>query len=161
MLVGVDVDDALLELRYNEARGKVRDTERRLSELQEAGRAMDTDALKAQLLVDPATELDALLMAQVTPERLRSVLARLFPLVVFEGKVRTHLSIFRVQFAPGSALSMATDTANVLDEHVERYFAVQYHCRPASKSVSSFWTAQLLESNPLQRLGPPKDDGLP
>lgn len=151
MLVGVDSDDVLLEQRYDEARAKVRAAEMRLGELQEVGRVMDAEALKAQLAVDPAAELNDLLNAQVAPERLRSLLAQLFPVVVFEGKVRTHLSIFRVQFAPGSALSLASSTANVLDEYVERYMALQYHCRPTSKSQGSFWSVQMLQSNPLQR----------
>ena len=88
---------------------------------------VDVDAIEAQLNVDPAQLLECVFNdTQVAPERLRALLTRLFPSVVLEGKEGRYRSIFRIQFATGAALSLATGTATVDDGFNEQRFALRY-----------------------------------
>ncbi|MBD5802359.1 Recombinase [Azoarcus sp. Aa7] len=130
MMAASDEDDPVLIKRYEEARGAARLQKRHVDELVAGAQALDRAAIEAQLQIDPRLVLDKLFVADLPPEHLRSVLARLFPDIVFEGKRRRHLSIFRVQFVPGAALALASATSGVDDKPVELRFALSYS--PAS-----------------------------
>ncbi|PLZ00448.1 hypothetical protein CY652_20835 [Burkholderia sp. WAC0059] len=83
MLQHVTDDDPVLEARYGEARNQVVETQRKLAELEAARAKVNAADVERQKTVDPAAELVAIFDAELPPERLRAVLARLFPQVVF------------------------------------------------------------------------------
>ena len=126
MLVNVDGDDAILQERYEETRRLVRETESRLALLADGKVNIDQEAVAAQIAIDPATILGDLFEAQLPPEQLRAMLRRLFPSIVLERKNGRYCSFFRVQFAAGAALALASDTACQIDESMECRFMVRY-----------------------------------
>ncbi|MCC4118558.1 recombinase family protein [Aromatoleum toluclasticum] len=130
LMAASDEEDPVLIERYEEARGAARLQKRLVEELIAGAQALDRAAIEAQLQIDPRAVLDKLFEADLPPEHLRSVLARLFPEIVFEGKQSRHRSIFRVQFAPGAALAFASATSSVDNKPVELRFVLRYS--PAS-----------------------------
>ena len=79
-----------------------------------------------QLKTDPSEILDGLFDSAVPPEQLRAMLRRIFPSIVFEGKDGRYQSFFRVQFCPGAALAVASNTACQVDEAIEYRFGLRY-----------------------------------
>ena len=138
MLQGLTEDDPVLEARYLESRQKVAEIEAHLSQL-DAGRSeAERKAVTAQLAADPSALLEGLLESDVPPERLRSLLARLFPGIVFLGKKGRYTSFFRVRFAPGAVLATATGTETVDEGAVEFVFKLYY--KPDNRSGGGGWT---------------------
>ena len=84
-------------------------------------------------------ELDSLFEADVPPQRLRAVLTRLFPSIVFEGKLSRYASKFRVRFSPGAACAMESGTDTISDTELEASFVVQYH-QKTLQDPTSRWT---------------------
>jgi site-specific DNA recombinase len=127
MLANGDDDDPVLTERYGESRNAVRSAEERLSKLNAGSVKVDVDAIEAQLNVDPAELLECVFKdTEVAPEYLRALFTRLFPSIVLEGKAGRYLSFFRIQFATGAALSLATETAKVDEGVNELRFALRY-----------------------------------
>jgi DNA invertase Pin-like site-specific DNA recombinase len=126
MLQALSEDDPVLEARYNEARQKVAEIEGRLSQFEVGRSDAERKAMEAQLVVNPAKLLDGLLEANLPPERLRALLARLFPSIVFLGKDDRYTSYFRVQFAPGAVLAMASQTDTLDEGGVELTLKLRY-----------------------------------
>ena len=135
-----DVEDPFLDARYAEAREGVRLQKQRVDELIAGERAVDRAAIEAQLEIDPARVLEGLFDSEVAPAHVRSVLARLFPEIVFEGKRSKYTSIFRVQFAQGAALAIAAATPGVDESAVERRFALRYS--PARRGGEAGWRVE-------------------
>jgi len=126
MLATVDEDDPLLEGRYEEARRLVREAEARLKVLEAGQIKIDEQAIATQLKTNPSEILDGLFDSAVPTEQLRAMLRRLFPSIVFEGKNGRYHSFFRVQFCPGAALAVASNTACQFDEAIEYRFGLRY-----------------------------------
>jgi hypothetical protein len=142
VLATSEEDDPVLHARYTEAREGVRAQRQRVDELVAGEQAVDRAAIEAQLQVDPVKVLDGLFDADVSPARLRSVLARLFPEIVFEGKRSRYTSIFRVQFAPGAALAIAAGTPDVDESSTELRFVLTYS--PARRGREATWQVETL-----------------
>lgn len=122
-----DVDDPVLDERYEEARNAVRKAEENLDGLAEGSVPIDVKAIEAQLNADPAEMLGYLFdTSEVALEHLRALLGRLFPSIVLEGKEGRYTSFFRVQFATGVALSMTTKTSVVDEACNELRFQLKY-----------------------------------
>lgn len=122
-----DVDDPVMDERYEESRNAVRKAEEYLDGLLEGGVQVDVKAIEAQLNVDPAEMLGYLFeTSEVAPEHLRALLGRLFPSIVLEGKEGRYTSVFRIQFATGVALSMTTKTSVVDEACNELRFQLRY-----------------------------------
>ena len=146
MLTSADEDDSLLTARYAEARERVRNQRLRVDTLLAGLATVDKSAIAAQLeLVDVSRVLDSLFAADLPPQRVRAVLARLFPDIVFEGKLGHHKSFFRIRFAVGAALALASSTGT-LDEagHEMRFELCSAPDRTKSRPGSR-WSVTVLE----------------
>lgn len=147
MLADAEGDDETLEKRYKETRKQVIEAQQQLSKLQAGAQVLDRSAVEVQLQVDPREMLSKLFDADVPPHELRTILARLFPLVVFEGKEGRYISKFRVRFAPGMALSMASGTECLTQQEVEARFTLQY-IPSNQKEKPGYWNVETLEPPP-------------
>ena len=147
MLADAEGDDETLEKRYKETRKQVIEAQQQLTKLQAGAQVLDRSAVEVQLQVDPREMLSKLFDADVPPHELRTILARLFPLVVFEGKEGRYISKFRVRFAPGMALSMASGTECLTQQEVEARFTLQY-IPSNQKEKPGYWNVETLEPPP-------------
>ena len=145
LLAQDDTEDATLEKRYAEARTRVRDLQARVEAL-EAGRTrIDPDVLERQLQIDPADVLVNPFESDIEPHKLRTVLGRLFPSIVFEGKERRYTALFTLRFAPGAALALASKTDTLVDEAVELHYRLQYSPRSHFAGDEQHWSVTRLE----------------
>ena len=147
MLADAEGDDETLEKRYKETRKQVIEAQQQLTKLQAGAQVLDRSAVEVQLQVDPRKLLSKLFDASIPPHQLRTVLARVFPMVVFEGKEGRYISKFRVRFAPGMALSMASGTECLTEKEVEARFKLQY-IPSNQKEKPGYWNVETLEPPP-------------
>lgn len=126
MLTDINDDDPVLTQRYQEIREKVDEAQLSLKKLEAGYVAVDARAIEAQLQADPANLLANLFTQDVAPERLRSLLARLFPSIILKTKTGRYTSIFSIRFAFGAALAMASSTEVIVDDGVELQFELKY-----------------------------------
>lgn len=147
MLTDLEGDDETLQKRYQETRKQVIEAQQQLAKLQAGAQVLDMKAIEAQLRVDPRQLLSKLFDAGLPPHELRTVLARLFPSVVFEGKQSRYLSTFRIRFAPGVALGMASGTTSLTEQEVEGRFKLQY-IPSNQKNKPGYWSTEALELPP-------------
>lgn len=126
MIATADCDDEQLEKRYEEVRDNVRQTEKRLREIGATVRQVNVKAVQAQLQVDPKRLLSSIFDTHVPPEHLGAVLRRLFPSIVFNGRVDRRRARFTVHFAPGVALADASDTPVLSTSLMSAKFELRY-----------------------------------
>ncbi len=137
-------DDELLSERYASVREQVRQQSQRVAELVAGQREIDQASIKAQMEVDPSSVLDGLFDADIPPARVRAVLARLFPEIVFEGKPRgRYESAFRIRFAPGAALAMVSGTGEIDGGEIELRFLLRYS--PKGQGGEGGWMVGLAD----------------
>ncbi len=148
MLTAVSDEDLVLQLRYEETRSKAVACKTELAELESSRQAVDAQAIKAQLQVDPAALLGTLLQSDLAPERKRALLARLFPLLRFDGKRGRYCSHFCVEFAAGAALALASDTEQVEEGRQMLRFRLQYTPRHRGDAGNKrpHWSVDVLSS---------------
>jgi hypothetical protein len=151
MLAAVTEEDPLLEQRYQETREKVREAEKRLTMLEAGRMQVDARVVEAQQRANPAKLLEGIFEANIAPERLRVILARLFPQIVFEGKpsragkASRYTSFFRIRFAHGEALAVASETEVIIQGEMECRFSVRYVPSRVSKGGQPpRWTVNTL-----------------
>ncbi len=149
MLTSADADDPVLTARYDETRCRVRAAQSTLTTLEAGQERVDRRAIEAQLEVEPATLLDGLFDTEIPPERVRAVLRRLFPELLLEGKLGRYTSTFRIRFAVGAALSLASETETVMDGEIVARFQLKYTPDNRSGHNESRWAATLLEGELL------------
>ncbi|MCE1243790.1 recombinase family protein [Oryzomicrobium sp.] len=125
-LLAGDTEDEVLEKRYLECRQQVREAKARLQRLEAGIVKLDAQAVEAQLRVDPRGTIEGFFDSELPPERLRAVLARLFPSIVFLGKRGRYNSFFSVEFAAGSAMSLVSETETVDTKTVTLHFRLRY-----------------------------------
>lgn len=140
MVMNMIEDDPVLMSRYDESKTRARDIETYLAQLKQA-QSMDREtAAVAQLQVDPVQLLDKVFSADLPVEKLRSLLARLFPKLIFEGKPNSrYTSHFLIEFAMGNALALASDSSAVTSTNMTKRFALTYHPANANK-IDDKWT---------------------
>jgi len=144
LLAASDDEDLILMARYLESRTKVTDAQVKLAALQQGYSPIDQCAIESQLKVDPSILLNDLFSADIPPERLRTVLARLFPEIVLEGKTSRYSSIFRIGFAPGAALALASRSVPMDDEIFVQRYLLKYSPSRRVGDVSVRWSVTLL-----------------
>lgn len=137
MLTEVSEDDPVLREEYERTRDKVQQAQERLTALEQQVDGLDRDVAKVQLELDPAAYLDKLLVSDVPPHRLQTVLRRLFPRIVFEGKHGPYMSFFRVHFSPGVLMAEASGTVALSEREVVARFTLQY--TPVHRRKHGFW----------------------
>ncbi|MCK6685586.1 MAG: hypothetical protein L6R30_24570 [Thermoanaerobaculia bacterium] len=141
MLETAEDDDELLAERYAGIREQVRQQNQRVAELVAGQRDIDQASIQAQMEVDPSSVLEGLFDADIPPARIRAVLARLFPEITFEGKPSSRYeSIFRIRFATGAALAIASGTGEVDAGETELRFLLRYS--PAGHGGEARWTVR-------------------
>lgn len=105
MLVAISEDDLLLQQRYEETRAKVKEARVQLAELEAAQRDLDMKAMQLQSEIAPKALLDTLLQADFAPDHTRALLARLFPVIRFDGRPTRYSLDFYIEFAAGATLT--------------------------------------------------------
>ena len=146
MLASADEDDSLLTARYAEARERVRDQRLRLEKLQAGVASVDRNAIESQLeTVDVSRVLQSLFDAELSPQRVRAVLGRLFPEIVFEGKLSRYCSFFKIRFAVGAALALASSTGTVDEAGREMRFELRYAPDRSKGRSGSPWSVKVLD----------------
>lgn len=149
-LVADDPEDGVMEKRYVETRQQVRQTQARLHTLEAGQTKLDEHAMEAQLAVDPSGLLETLFDADIPPEKLRTVLSRLFPSIVFAGKRGRYTSFFRIEFAAGAALSLVSGTATVDMDAFPQCFELRY--TPDNRSeTGKKWSVTPIEAAQMPR----------
>ncbi len=164
-MLGADTeDDPVLEQRYQEVRQKIRDTEKRLTSLEEGHVRADASVVAIQKKADPRRLAQKLFTADIPPEKLRAVLARIFPKIVFEGKPPpppgqrySRVAHFRIHFAPGAILAQASNTSIVLDNELVMRIKMRYipgitsqKRKDGRQPEPSRWEATVLEATELE-----------
>lgn len=136
-------DDPLLQLRYGELRDLVKKVEGRLESDRVTVPVLDVNTINKQLETDPQDMLAALFDGSLPSPEVRSVLARLFPSIIYEGKDGRYTSFFRIKYAPGVALAIASQSAIQDASEIEVRYALKYSpTRVADKEGR--WTVSLL-----------------
>ena len=125
-LLATDTSDEVLERRYIESRQQVRAANDQVACMEAGLIKIDAKAIESQLEIDPRGLLDDLFSTETAPERLRAILSRLFPSIIFAGKRGHYTSFFQVEFCAGAALSFASDTAILSTDVVTQYFRLNY-----------------------------------
>lgn len=138
-------DDTVLQDRYIETKENIRRAEARLAELRKGMSAVQEAAIQAQLQADPAEILEGVFQEDVPPEKLRSILARLFPEIILEGKAGRYTSFFRIRFALGAALAMVSGTDTVLDETAIQRYALTYKPDNSRKRLNGWSVMKLAD----------------
>ena len=144
MLTNSQNDDKVLEDRYKETRERLRQAELILNEAISGATIVDEATISAQLNADPADILDGLFDEDVPPEKLRSVLARLFPDITFEGKTGQYTSHFRISFSLGEALALVSGTEAIVSEPIVRLYQLKFKPDFKSKGNLPRWSVTVM-----------------
>jgi DNA invertase Pin-like site-specific DNA recombinase len=147
-LLTVDTEDTLLEKRYIECRQQVRDTQDRIARMEAGLVKLDARSIEAQLESDPRILLEDLFGDEIAPERLRAVLTRLLPSIVFAGKKGRYCAFFKLEFSAGAALSLVSNTDTVSTETVTRYFCLRYTPSPRLNAEQR-WSVEVVTAESL------------
>ena len=150
MMSGDPQQDDLLQQRYDDLQPEVAQLRQRLAQLNNGHALINEKAVRAQPEVSPHALVDSLFDEQQPPQRLRTVLARVFPQVVFQRKSSKYTSHFTVRFSIGAALALASGTEEVMvPGQLEAQFVLQYfpqHHSSKSLLTQPHWTVQTVET---------------
>ncbi len=138
-----DGDDTLLA-RYRDARSAHANATTKLEQIVSRSERIDAAVLDKQLAVDPLHLLPKLFQADIEPEKLRSVLSRLFPSIVFEGKGTRYNAYFKVAMCMGAATSILSSTHNLDESPLTKYFHLRYY--PTTKDEGGTWRVFIVSS---------------
>lgn len=137
LITAAEEDDPILEAEYRRQAAVTHQLRGRLAELETRREIMDRSALDKQLQVDPAVLLETLFAAEVAPEKLRAILARILPLIQFLGKTGRMSSVFQLTFSPGAAAALASGTDPIVnDALVRRYQLSTTGKRPTTWTIT-------------------------
>lgn len=120
VLSSLESDDPVLESEYRTKQTEFRRLEETVAELESRQEIFNRAALEKQLSVDPHVLLDKIFDRSQPAEKVRAVLARLFPKLVFRGKSDRVTAVFELSYSPGAAAALASDTATLDDEPLVR-----------------------------------------
>ena len=136
-------DDPYLLPQYKKARQTCIEAEQTVTRLKNQLALIDTQALDAQLDVDPAKIVDLLFSENVVPvERKRAVLSRLFPRILTLGKQGEKETLFEIDMVPGAILAELTQTGVLINEVVR--YRVLLKC---GKSQPTVWQVKYLPND--------------
>lgn len=116
LLASLDADDPILESEYRQKQVELQALTGQVEQLVSRREIANKDAMEKQLSVDPSTLLAGLFEADQPAEKVRAVLARLFPKMLFMGKIDRMTAVFELHYSAGAAAAMASDTATLDDE---------------------------------------------
>lgn len=139
-------DDQMLHDRYREAKNNHADAKARLHALEARQLSVDAKAIKAQLAVDPRELVVELFEKDILPEKLRSMLVRLFPKIIFDGKTSTFRSNFTIQFSLDAALALASNTEKIGQMVIQKRYALRYSRSPRTPKVGKWIATEIAAS---------------
>ena len=120
VLSSLESDDPVLEAEYRVKQMEYRRLEEAVTELESRHEIFNRAALEKQLSVDPLPLLDKVFDGSQPPEKVRAVLARLFPKLIFRGKTDRATAVFELSYSPGVAAALASDTSTLDDQPLVR-----------------------------------------
>ncbi|MDK9725446.1 MAG: recombinase family protein [Sterolibacteriaceae bacterium MAG5] len=130
MLGQIAEDDPYLVAQFEKARQARLAAEQTVKRLEDVAMHIDTEALEAQLAVDPAAILKLLFTEDAVPvERKRAVLSRLFPRIVMIGKRAPNETVFDIDMIPGAMSAELTGTGVLVDDLVRRRVVLKTSAR--------------------------------
>ena len=120
LLASIDADDPVLEAEYRQKQTELRELANQVEQLEARREISQKSAMEKQLSVDPAILLESLFKAGQPVEKVRSILARLLPKILFQGKTDRTTAVFELSYSAGAAAALASDTATLDDEPLTR-----------------------------------------
>jgi site-specific DNA recombinase len=136
LIEGGGADDEELVKRYTLQTARRQSLTAQLSDLERRVTASNTEAIEAQLAIDPKALVERLLDSHERPERVRALLTRLFPRVVYLGKQGWAIAEFEIEIAPGIALAEASGSSIVDAATTKMWFRSMY-----GRGVGRHWVA--------------------
>lgn len=147
-------EDPMLFTRYQEAKKRYDASNAKLENMSARMVGIDHKALEAQIQIHPLPLLKRLFNSEIAPEQLRSVLVRLFPEIVFEGKNGRYTSFFKIRFSVASAHAIATETDQITDMALEKRYCLRYVRVPMNASRSCWTVEEIPFDDPNHALKP-------
>lgn len=132
----------LLMRQMKVVEGKMESIGTELRKLEVLEASVDPKAIETQIAVNPKHLLGWLFSEELPPERLRSLLGRLFDRVIYLGKPAKHLADISVTLSPGEFAAMATSTEVIDHETVDMRYRVALVSRQPS-----VWEAVKIKAN--------------
>jgi DNA invertase Pin-like site-specific DNA recombinase len=120
LLASIDADDPILETEYRQKQTELRELADQVVQLEARREISQKAAMEKQLSIDPTTLLESLFKAGQPAEKVRSILARLLPKILFQGKMDRTTAVFELSYSAGAAAALASDTAKLDDEPLIR-----------------------------------------
>jgi DNA invertase Pin-like site-specific DNA recombinase len=120
LLASIDADDPILETEYRQKQTELRELADQVVQLEARREISQKAAMEKQLSIDPTTLLESLFKAGQPAEKVRSILARLLPKILFRGKMDRTTAVFELSYSAGAAAALASDTATLDDEPLIR-----------------------------------------
>ena len=120
LLASIDADDPILETEYRQKQTELRELADQVVQLEARREISQKAAMEKQLSIDPTTLLESLFKAGQPAEKVRSILARLLPKILFQGKMDRTTAVFELSYSAGAAAALASDTATLDDEPLIR-----------------------------------------
>lgn len=165
MMRGDPQEDDLLQQRYDDLQPEVAQLRQRLAQLYSGHALINEKSVLAQLEVSPHALVGSLFDEQQPPQRLRTVLAQLFPHVVFQRKSSKYTSHFMVRFSIGAALAMASGTEEVtVPGQLQGQFVLQYkpqHHSGGQPVTGPHWTVLTIDTRHWLESAAPDTEATP
>ncbi len=120
LLATLDEDDPILESEYRQKQTELHELAGQVELLGARREMANREAMEKQLSIDPAVLLDKLFDAGQPAEKVRSVLARLLPKIIFRGKTDRMTSVFELSYSAGAAAALVSDTVTLDDQQLIR-----------------------------------------
>ena len=120
MLANLDADDPILEIEYRQKQSQLRELALEIVQLEARQEISQKEELEKQLSIDPVILLDSLFESGQPEEKVRSVLSRLFPKIIFKGKSDRMTAVFELSYSAGAAAALASNTPTLDDEPITR-----------------------------------------
>lgn len=116
-----DGDSEVLQ-RFREVDAELKSIRLQIKEITERKLALNEKVIKTQMKVDPIPILRNIFDSGVSPQRLRAVIAQIFPRIIFRGKPEPQKALFELQMCAGAIHAVATDSAVLESSTVQLRF---------------------------------------
>lgn len=124
LLSSSETEDPAAEIEYRQVLNDKHRLASELARLETAWSTTDIKAIERQLETNPRKLLPRLFSGEVPTEETRAALRRLFPKIIFGGKLSRFCSLFSIECAPGVTLAEVSGTHVIDNEVVNLEFCV-------------------------------------
>ncbi|PZR48605.1 recombinase family protein [Paraburkholderia fungorum] len=118
-------EDDFLERAYRDQRREKKRLADELARLEADASSVDAHSIEKQLAVDPRNIIPALFEENVPADRLRALLSRIFPGIVFSGRPKKFTSVWTVSVCAGAVVACLTATRPVAENEEEYVMHVE------------------------------------